>query len=262
MLAKKGFTANKDVLDKDPEAAPTAHMSFSFPAVYAGEGNYDLSKLTEELGETYNIISYPIRTKWHPGPNGSAVFEDLAIDMMKKYAISVEQVEEVELKGTRAFIDVCTTFTDPQTPDEARYSANYQVAVAMLDGKVGIEQHREKRMHRADIQELMKRVRISELSGTQAIINKVAETGDIGMENLGEMSIRLKDGREYTEKRDRPKGSEDCPFDYQDLLDKYEDCAHRVLSQSEVKESIELIENLENLTSVTELMELLKGKIA
>ena len=258
MLAIKGFTGNKDVLDQDPEADSTHHMYFSFPLVFAQERNYDLSKLTEELGKSYNLVSHHVRTKLHPGPNGSAVFEDLAIDMVKKYHIGVEQIEEVELRGTSAFIGVCAIFSNPRTPDEARYSANYQVAVAILDGKVGIEQHREERMHRADVQKLMKKVRVSELPGTQAIMNNATETGNITMASLGEMTIRLKDGSEFTEKRERPKGSEDFPLEYQDLRDKYWDCASRALPLPSVKRVAELIENLDEIPNITELMDLLK----
>jgi 2-methylcitrate dehydratase PrpD len=258
LLAKKGFTANKDVLDRDPEASPTAHMSFSFPVVFAGEGHYDLSKITKGLGKSYNLISQPVTTKFHPGPTSLGVFEDLVINMMKKNSISIEQVENVEIRATRGFIDVCSTFFRPQTGDEARYSVNYQVAVAMLDGNVGIEQHRRERVHSSDVQEMMQRVHVSELKGSEAIMRSIVETGDMTKMGLGELTIKLKDGREFTGKGEQPKGSGDFPLERQDLLDKYEDCAKRVLSPSNVERTVELIENLEKLANITELMDLLR----
>ncbi|MBI2854338.1 MAG: MmgE/PrpD family protein [Chloroflexi bacterium] len=255
MLAKKGFTADRNVLDRDPEAK--AHMCFSFPVVFAGEGNYNLSKVTEGLGKSYNLVSKPIVTKFHPGPTAMAPFIELVIDMMKRNSIRVDQVEKVEVRAIREWVEGVSPFLRPRTGDEARYSAPYQIAVAMLDGQVGIEQHREERVHSYDVQEMMQRVHLSELKGSEAIVRKLRETANIAKMGIGELTIKLKDGREFIGKVERGQGS--SPLKRQDLLAKYEDCAKRVLSLSDVKRSIELIENLENLDDVTELMDLLRG---
>ena len=106
----------------------------------------------------------------------------------------------------------------------------------------------------------MQRVHLSELKGSETITRRTEETGDVRKAGFGELTIKLKDGREFTGKGEQPKGSGELPLKRQDLLDKYEDCANRVLSPSDVERSVKLINNLADLANITELMELLKGK--
>ncbi len=261
MLAKKGFTSDQDIMDSDPGLRPTAQLYFSFPMVFAGEGKYDLSRLTEGLGKSYNLVTQPVTTKLHPGPTAMGTLIEVVIDMMRENHIGVEQVEKVDVGVTRIHIDYGSPFVIPQTGDEARYSSHYQVAVAMLDGRVGIEQHREDRVHASDVAEVMQKVNVFERSGSEEVDRRIFETSDITRQGLCELTITLKDGRKFTGKGEFPKGSGALgPIDRQILLDKYEDCASRVLSASDVERSKQLIENLDDLPYVTELMALLGGK--
>ena len=259
-LAGKGFTAHGDILDPDPKAPAKSHMSFSFPVVFSGEGKYDLDKLSHELGKSYNLIVQPVTTHFYPGATGTAVFIELAINMMKKHSFTAKDVEKVEVKATRDWITGMALYLSPQTSDQARFSGNCQIAVALLDGKVGIEQLREERIHSDDVQSMMRKVFISELEGSEELTKKIWETGDVTKSGLGELTIRLRDGREFSEQGEQPKGSGELPVSLDDLIEKYKYCSSRVLSESDVERSIEAIMGLEKLPDISELMGMMKGK--
>jgi hypothetical protein len=106
----------------------------------------------------------------------------------------------------------------------------------------------------------MQRVHISEVQGSEDVTRRIEETGDVTKSGLGELTIRLRDGRSFFEKGEQPKGSGELPLRRDDLLDKYRDCARRVLSPVQVATSIEMIENMEHLKSIAELMTVVKGR--
>jgi 2-methylcitrate dehydratase PrpD len=260
MLAKNGFTAHKDILDPDPQAPSQSHMSFSFPIVFSGEGNYDFNKLTKDLGNSYNLETQPVTTHFYPAATATGAFIELAINMMKKESFSANDVKSVEVKATHDWIDGMSPFLSPATPDQAKFSGNYLIAVAMLDGKVGIEQVREARINSPDVKRMMQRVHILETKASRDVTTRIRKTGNVTDSGIGELTITLQDGRAFTEKGDQPKGSGQLPLKRQDLIDKYRYCSKRVMPPVNVQRSIELIDNMENIRNINELMSLLEGK--
>jgi 2-methylcitrate dehydratase PrpD len=260
MLAKKGFTSYPDTLDPDPAAPPRGPMSFSFPVTFSGEGNYDLAKATEGLGTVYNLSRQPVTTHFYPAATGTAVYIELALNMAKKHGFSADEIERVDVRATRDWITGMSVFLAPETAEQARFSGNFSIAVALLDGKAGLEQYRKERIHSLDVQQLMAKIHISELEGSDELTRRIHETGDVTKSGLGELAIKLRDGREFAESGEQPRGSGQLPLKRQDLIDKYRDCANRAIAASDVDRSIELIENLDKQADIQELMGLLAGR--
>ncbi len=69
--------------------------------------------------------------------------------------------------------------------------------------------------------------------------------------------IRMKDGREYTQQVNVPKGSPQNPFTKEELLEKFRSLATVTLPKSRVEKVISLMDGLEGLGSVRELTSLL-----
>lgn len=252
-LGKKGFTAHTDILDDDPDASPGSSMYFSFPRVFSCGDNYDLAAMVEGLGETLHLVSGVNWKKFRTGSVAGQIPVDIVLEAMQKHGFTAKQVEHVECSTPRQVVDVAV-FHDPQTGDQARYSIEYQVAAALLDGRMGIEQHREERVRRADVREMMKKVHVYERKD----ISPASYEKDSMMVK---MIFKLKDGREYTEQGGRPiKGTPSLPLTNEDLANKYRDCVQRAIPDAQVEKSLKLIENFEELKDVGELMEILKGK--
>jgi len=249
LLAGEGFTANMDVLERDPDVRPTSHLSQSFPYAFWGE-RYDVNKVNEGLGTYYKLVVDPTITKFHPGPTGTNAYLDLLLGMMKSQGFKAEDVEAIDGEVTSAFNDTQNVFHDPANRDQSRYSLGYQLAVAILDGKVGIDQHTEERIHRPDIKTMMERIHLNE--------HPVASPGAVSIKDVfvGRLTVRLKDGRKFSGEQD----ATNRPPSRDDLLAKYRDCAERVLSRAQVERSIELIWDLENVKDIGKLTHILIGK--
>jgi 2-methylcitrate dehydratase PrpD len=254
-LAQNGMTGNISVLERDPEARSTAHRFFSFPVVFGGLEEPDLSKVTERLGRHWYLTTQPPTEKFHPGV--SATFIDLTEDMMKQHNIVPDQIERVDFYCTPANMDIAGQFPDPQESDAARYSIWYAIAAMLLDGEVGIKMHRLDRLRRDDIRQMIKRIHANEVSDAHLEIYSKGDISDIYAD--ARIEIKLKDGKKYSGTRGKAKGDWRLPLPEEDFLNKYRTCAGEALSENDVERSIELLHRLEELPDVNELMGIIKG---
>jgi 2-methylcitrate dehydratase PrpD len=74
--------------------------------------------------------------------------------------------------------------------------------------------------------------------------------------------VRLKDGRVLEESAGAPRGDPDNPLTWEQIADKYRDCARELLSEGDVEHTLDLMHRLEDLPNLAEVMEILtfKGK--
>ena len=74
------------------------------------------------------------------------------------------------------------------------------------------------------------------------------------------VTVRLRDGREYSHRVDHERGSIENPCSWEEVADKFRDYAPRsVISNERVEQVIELIKRVEGLKNIGELMEVLIG---
>lgn len=254
-LAQKGMTGNINVLDRDETARPTAHRYFSFPIIFDSVEGVDLSKVTDRLGEYWHLVSHQPTEKYHPGVAGTYI--DLAIDMRDRHGIDPAKVESVEFWTSPANLDCHGQFDDPKESDAARYSIRYAIAAAIVDGEVDIHQHRLARIAKGDIQVMMTRVKANEIPEAHLEIYKLGDISDIYAD--AKLRIRLTDGTEFTDSRNRARGDWRLPLDMDEFLTKYRTCAAEVLSADDVETTIGMLQSLETHADLAPLMTVLAG---
>jgi 2-methylcitrate dehydratase PrpD len=129
------------------------------------------------------------------------------------------------------------------------------MAVAFLDRKVGLEQYTDERLADAVVRAFMSRIRVTVPDDLQRHKGQWGENGV----NWGEarITIKLRDGTVLTQACSHAKGWTERPCTWQDLCEKFEDCAARVLDKQQVHEAIELVARLDALASVRDLVRVL-----
>jgi len=139
---------------------------------------------------------------------------------------------------------------DPDSPLAAKFSVQYCVARAALDGKVVLE-HFEGDAHREPaVRDLLQRVHATPYSGKLFADDDPFDA---------EVTITLADGSSYTEKVDRPLGrTSDNAIAHEHMKAKFENCAARVLAPAAVAAACRALEALEKAGSVRELTTLLE----
>jgi 2-methylcitrate dehydratase PrpD len=239
-LAKQGFTANAVDVFEHPQG---------FLEVYNGAGNYDIEKGLQAWGSPFDIVKPGIAIKQYPCCGSTHPAIDCAIELFQSHSIKVDEIEfvniwihERRLKHTNRPL--------PKSELDAKFSVQYVVARALIDGCVAIEHFEESQYSDSKILSLMQKIKAAPYSDEQ-----FSPENHFG----GEVRIQLKDGRVFEAKVQEPLGrTSDNPLPKDRLQAKFELCARRVLAQDAITQAYELITEFESLEDIRDLTLLLK----
>lgn len=239
-LAHMGFTADSHILE-----AP-----FGFAQLFTGTGDYQLARMTEALGTPYDIVAPGIVVKQYP----CCAFTHRALDgmlaLVEKHQLHAPDVEAVECVLSQLASDVLI-HPRPHTGLEGKFSLEYCLAAAILDKQAGLEQFTDAMVQRPQAQALLQRVRRAThpLSAQQA--------GSNGEELPVIVTVKLSDGRQYSQQVEVPKGHPDNPLSEAALHAKFRTCAGLVLPPARVEQALEALVHLEQQESIVPCMALL-----
>jgi 2-methylcitrate dehydratase PrpD len=234
MLAQLGFTADKDILSG----------SLGFFEVF-GKGTEHDEQANLELGDELYIVSYGIGIKPYPSCAATHWAIQAAIDLKRKYEIIPTDVAEIECR-TSSGVPRILIHHRPKTALEGKFSLEFCVAIALLDGEVTLRQFTDEKVGEYAVQELMKKVKYVHPS----------EMGASLMELNGEVVVKLRDGNVFSCKVDVAKGDQKNPLSWEEVSHKYKECVHPYLSLIDTNKSLDLILNLESIGDVSELMDI------
>lgn len=237
-LAKRGFTGPVDVFG----------VRDGFMQTF-GNGA-DAFKLLDGLGDPFIQVdpgitfkAFPSCTRSHPGIVGT-------LSLMKEHGITAADVESAYCSVSVA-VDDYLKFHRPTTPLQAKYSMEFCVAAALLDGKITLKTFTPERVSDPALVDLMSRV-TSEISPELAAYGYMPPHAPHGCT----VTIRLKDGRELVRQVDRGPWEPMTPPKWGDLVVKFRDCCDGHLSDSQQDHAVDLLEKLERVPEIASLMAL------
>jgi 2-methylcitrate dehydratase PrpD len=238
LLAQQGFTG-----DRDGIAGPLGFSS----AFTKGDG-VDLNKMTEGLGESFIIVENGVGIKPYPCCGDGHRCLDAIFYLIKEHKIKADEVASVECR-TSDMVPQIMMRHRPKTGSEAKFSMEFGMAIALVDGKAGLEQYRTDRVLDPKVQELIKRVNF---------VNPPEASGYLGMETYPEqVTVRLQDGSAYSHEVLESKGRPGNRMSQEELVAKYSECAARAISPERIDQSLDMLHRLEDLTNINELMDLI-----
>ena len=229
LLAHKGFTADLDILE-----AP-----LGFFQVFRGNGLPSLETVTEKLGETFAIVNNGIAFKLYSscGETHSAI--EITLDMVKAHHLKPQEVKHIEC----TFNEVMNTVMlhhNPKTGLEGKFSAQYCIARALIDGKLALEDFTDARVNEPEVRD---------------VIGKIGITLDNEMPMFAtKIDIEMVDGKRISKRIERPRGYPENPLSQEEIAAKYRDCAGLVLPQDKIEKSISLFDTLEEVKDISELL--------
>jgi len=237
MLAQKGFTADESILENP----------FGFCPVLGGEGEYDLALMTKSLGNPFAIVEPGLELKPYPCCRVTHRCIDAILHIIQEHRPAAEEVAEVECQTAAASPQVLIHHR-PRTPLEGKFSMEYCMARALLDGEILMAQFTEEKVLDPRAQELLQRVKYVHLEGVE------------GQRSPEVVTVRLQDGRQYSHSVLIAKGAPENPLTPEELTAKYRDCACLVLPHEATERSLELVSHLEEIRDIAELADLVTSK--
>jgi 2-methylcitrate dehydratase PrpD len=235
LLAKRGFTASDSILE-----TPVGFLN-----VFAGEGEYELEKMTQNLGDPLSIVSPGVTIKPYPACLAAHRCLDAMMRLIREHDISADAVGEV----------VCTTCArypkvmihrQPKSGLEGKFSLEYCMAIALLDRTVGLGQFADDKVQSSKAKEMVKHVRYQHPPEYPEDIRRLPKD---------KVTVRLTNGKEYAAEVEYSKGDPRNPLGQEELASKYRDCARLALSSQEIEHSLNLVSRLEEIGNIAALME-------
>ena len=234
LLSKRGFVAHPGIFE-----APHGYVQTFFPKHF----DYDVMYA---FGKPFRVVDPGMAIKFFPSkyPTHFGIAAALALRN------ALKRPEDIE----RIFIDI-PDITDADRPQprsglEGKFSCQYTVAAALLDGKVDIETFTDEQRFRPDMVALLGKIDL-----------KRDPTRSRDTRNMRvEVTATLRDGTTHREVCTRPPGSWGEPIDAGMHRSKVESCLAVRLSAPDIERVLALLDRLEELTSdqLRELMALLR----
>jgi 2-methylcitrate dehydratase PrpD len=210
-LAARGMTADPTAIE-----APLG----LFALISYGEGRPEA--VAPALGRPYDLVGTGLSVKKYPCCFATHRAADAVLDLRAEHGLgdpdAVEAVRvTVPVGGVAPLI-----YDRPATGLEAKFSMQYVLAAALLDGRVGLDAFEDAAVRRPEAQALLARVTVHEDPGIAGGFNPI-EDGHVDVE------LRLRAGATLTRRVAHPRGSPADPLRPEDLAAKFRDCADATL---------------------------------
>src|SRR5262245_2011130 len=222
LLARRGFTGNPEIFE-----APNGYADAFF-----GEG-FDFSALMA-FGCPYRLVDPGFAIKLFPSQYATHFAITAALEL---HGIIAEPNAMTSVQITTPLMP----YVDrplPRTGLEGKFSFQYTVAVALLDGAVTVRTFSDERRFRRDLVALLPLVKLTQSAEIPGELEKMWVV----------VTVELQDGRQVTARCQGPKGFWGLPpLAREEHLVKIRDCLHMRLTSDQTERCIALVEDLDNL---------------
>lgn len=238
LLAEKGFTANPSAL----EAEKGMIEVFGFGDFADGAG------MEKILGRPFHFLSPGVSLKRFPTCTSTHLCLEalLALRVSKRFA--THRVEKVECAVHRLDFQVLLGPHGIGTAEQARFSLEYAIAVAILDGEVSLRHFDEELIRSEKSQNLMKKIHVHVPPDLQSLESK--------RNRYGQVTVYLSDGSMLTHRATQIRGQPPLLLTEEEVGKKFNDCVVPVLGNTRAEELLNTLRRMETLSSVREIFPL------
>jgi 2-methylcitrate dehydratase PrpD len=170
------------------------------------------------IGKPLAIGKYGLKAKIHPCCASAHCAIDALLALRTDYGLTAAQVERVDVLVNRMSYDNLM-YANPRTELEARFSMHWCIALALLQGRLGLADFTPAALGRKEVRAWLPRIAMRHTRP-----GKEHPLMDNGREPAS-VSVLLKDGRRLERYAQHAKGTLQAPASAAELDAKFEDCA-------------------------------------
>ena len=238
LLAANGLTADLDALDGER----------GFVDVFKGADAPELNGVNFDVAQPLEIVASGVGIKRYAccGCTHSAL--DALLELRREHRIDAKKVARIECTMNTLVPDILVHHR-PATPAQAKFSMEYCLAVALIDGDCGMDQFTEARVADKSVRALLQRV------------EPVVDARIVYRNGVypGTVSIHFVDGTCISRHADEAMGHPDRPLDLDGLRLKFMSCARRALPEDRATAAFRALADLDQAEDVNSVTELLAG---
>ncbi len=244
LLARKGFTGNREAF---------THKQ-GFFNLFNGAGNFHAERIIDTWNAPLDILDPGTSFKLYPCCYSTHAPVEAALNLVREHgrfeAANIERIESWTAAARLAHTDRA----DPRTGLEAKFSVQYCVARALIDGKVSLKHFENEAWREPVMRDVLPRVRATPHFDGQFPPD---------WRFAAEVKVTLKNGKSVSARVEKPLGrTAKNPIPPAQLRAKFEDCAAHVLAPHQVAAVARALDNFESITSIREFTRLLEVQTA
>jgi 2-methylcitrate dehydratase PrpD len=229
LLAAEGHTADPDVLDGER----------GFIDVFGGAETPDLTGLHFGLDQPLEIMASGVGIKRYAccGCTHSAL--DALLALREEHRFDAASIASMTCTMNGLVPDILVHHR-PASPAQAKFSMEYCLAVAAIDGDCGMDQFSEARVEETRVRSLLERV-------TTSVDPAIEYRNGV---YPGLVTVNFRDGSSISRYADEAKGHPDQPLALSELRLKFMSCARRCVSEDRAAAAFESLAALETQANV------------
>jgi 2-methylcitrate dehydratase PrpD len=234
-LARKGISASS--------------MAFEKPAgffdVCVGGDYNDVAAL---LGSPFDLVDPGVTFKQYPSCSASHAAVDALLGMVSDYHLTWTDIASVTCEVT-PLVHISLVYDSPTTPDEARFSMPYCIAVALKEECLLPHCFTEEYLKDRDIRDIMKRITMKVVSDVSTAEQGISFSGL----EAARVTIETRHKHIFSRTIQHAKGGTENPLSWDDLVKKFRDCTETIFTSLIIDQIIESVLNIDSLPSVRDL---------
>jgi 2-methylcitrate dehydratase PrpD len=227
LLARAGFTAN-------PEAVT------DYLGLHRGPSVEHASEVLSTLGSTYDIIAPGLSIKKYPCCRFVHLPLDATFMLLERERFAAAEIDTLTIR-IQPGADDALIYRSPQTGLEGKFSMEYALAAAALDGRVALSSFTDDMVRRPEVRALMARVHT-----------------EYKPEPGAELVARTRGGEQYRSLATIVRGDPANPLTEGELLEKCYQCLDGVVTPARVDALAIAVADLEQRADIRELTRLLR----
>jgi 2-methylcitrate dehydratase PrpD len=233
-LAARGFTADPDIIEGRQGYADNF-----------GGAKCNLPAVTQFLGSVYHLAVDGTRIKPWPCCGGNHQTLTGLLDLLQKHPINPDEVESIEHISPNVPCTGALLRDEVHQGLEGKFCLRYNIAAAIIDGKVDLDTFTDKRAGQGDLQAFMARVRLTRNPDVALRRPHIADGNP-----EARLRVQMRDGRVHEVVLAPARH-----LTGDAVVDKFRANAGLVFDPERVGRPIEMVQRLEALADVTELMD-------
>ena len=237
-MAESGVTAAEDIFEGER----------GFVALYAGTPIGRLEAAIERLGAPPAIEQHGLWQKVYPCCASAHRPLDAILTLLTKTGIAPGAIDSVDALVSQVAAQNLT-YSRPENAMQARFSMNYLLASALIDGELSLDAFEASALKRPQIHELLPKI---------TMIADPGQPGDMSTEltqHSAEVTLHLSDGGTLSRSVSSPRGHPQQEMESTELANKFMSCAERCLTQNEAKSVLAMLSEMRGLDRITNLTE-------
>jgi 2-methylcitrate dehydratase PrpD len=230
-LAAEGFTGNADALEH--------HQGFL--EVFNGSGNYDIDRILAKWGTPWDIEMPGIAIKQYPCCLSTQAVVDATIELTCDHDVLLGHVARVDARISARRLEH-TNRPTPRSALDAKLSAQYVIARALVNREVTLLHFEKDNYQDAVIQQAMTLVHVVPLDA-----QTLTREGDF----FADIKVTLKDGRTVLGCIERPAGHyAGVPLAPDKLRAKFEACTRQHLGRQQMDDFYAAVQSLDQIETI------------